>query len=220
MAVKLERLKIPQTTVRRLSVYYRVLKTLERERGDAPHTVSSEDIAALVGSNAAQVRRDLTYFGQFGKRGVGYNIDDLKASLGQILGIDRPWTVALVGVGNLGSALLAYRGLPEQGFRIVAAFDRDPLKIGRRMGEVVIQDSARIREAVRALKIVMAITAVPAYAAQEAADWLVEAGVKAILNFAPVKLTVPRDVTVSNVDLSIEMEGLSYALTHGGWHRL
>jgi redox-sensing transcriptional repressor len=221
MAVKVDRrVKIPQTTVRRLSVYYRVLKALERESGDGNQTVSSEDIAALAGSNAAQVRRDLTYFGQFGKRGVGYKVSELKAYLAEILGIDREWPIALVGVGNLGSALLAYRGLPEQGFRICAAFDRDPAKIGRRVGEVEIYDAAEIVKVVQEKKISMAIITVPAHAAQEVADRLVEGGVKGILNFAPVQLIVPDGVTVSNVDLAIEMEGLSYALTHGGWHEL
>ena len=203
---------VPESTVRRLSTYYRLLQTLAAQH-DGEH-VSSGKIAALTGFTAAQVRRDLAYFGTFGRRGVGYENQELQRSLATILGIDRGWRIALVGVGNLGLALLSYRGFPRQGFHVVAAFDRDPDKIGQRVRRVLIRPMSAMPAAVRALDLQMAVIAVPADSAQEVAAAVVAAGITGILNFAPTKLAVPEHVHLQNVDLSIEIEYLSYLLTH------
>jgi redox-sensing transcriptional repressor len=160
------------------------------------------------------VRRDLAYFGSFGKRGVGYDIAALQQSLRSILGIDRQWSIALLGVGNLGTAMLSYPGFAAQGFHIVAAFDKDAAKHGRRFGTIVVRPLEDLPRAVREQHISMAILAVPAAEAQTVADAVVAAGIKGILNFAPVKLQVPRGVYLAPVDLSIEIEYLSYLLTN------
>jgi redox-sensing transcriptional repressor len=204
--------KIPKMTVRRLSDYYRVLRTLESQGDTEP--LSSEKMSRLTGFTAAQVRRDLAYFGSFGKRGVGYDIGELQQSLRTILGIDHPWSIALIGVGNLGTALLSYPGFRAQGFHIVAAFDSDATKHGRRMGNVYVRPLDDLAEAVQEHPITMAIVAVPAGEAQAVVDAAVGAGIKGILSFAPVKLQVPRDVFLEKVDLSIEIEYLSYLLTN------
>ncbi len=203
--------KIPLTTIRRLSAYYRVLTHEELQSQQA---VSSEDLSGLTGFSAAQVRRDMAYFGTFGKRGVGYSVALLRSELARILGIDRGWRLGLVGVGNLGRALLAYRGFADQGFEIVAAFDVDSAKVGTTAGGVDIHEVARLDEIARTGGIDIALLAVPASAAQAVADIAVQAGVRAILNFAPVQLRVPEHVHLSNVDLSMEVEYLSYSLTH------
>jgi redox-sensing transcriptional repressor len=176
--------------------------------------LSSEKMSRLTGFTAAQVRRDLAYFGSFGKRGVGYDITELQQSLRHILGINHPWSMALVGVGNLGTALLSYRGFSSQGFHIVAAFDNDATKHGRRFGNIVVRPLDDLARAVREQHISMAIVAVPAGEAQQVVDAVVEAGISGILNFAPVKLQVPRGVYLEKVDLSIEIEYLSYLLTN------
>jgi redox-sensing transcriptional repressor len=199
-------------TVRRLSTYYRLLRQLEAKGETEP--LSSERISQLTGFTAAQVRRDLAYFGSFGKRGVGYDIAELQQSLRSILGLDHPWHIALIGVGNLGTALMAYPGFARQGFHIVAAFDVDATKHGRRIGTIVVRPMEDLPEVVREQGILMAIMTVPASAAQQVADAAVKAGIKGILNFAPVQLQVPKDVYVSSVDLSIEIEYLSYLLTN------
>jgi redox-sensing transcriptional repressor len=204
--------RIPPMTVRRLSTYYRLLRQLEAKGETEP--LSSERISQLTGFTAAQVRRDLAYFGSFGKRGVGYDIAELQQSLRSILGLDHPWHIALIGVGNLGTALMAYPGFARQGFHIVAAFDVDATKHGRRIGTVVVRPMEDLPEVVREQGILMAIMTVPASAAQQVADAAVKAGIKGILNFAPVQLHVPKDVYVSSVDLSIEIEYLSYLLTN------
>jgi redox-sensing transcriptional repressor len=204
--------KIPKMTVRRLSDYYRILRTLESQGDTEP--LSSEKMSRLTGFTAAQVRRDLAYFGSFGKRGVGYDIGELQQSLRSILGIDHPWSIGLIGVGNLGTALLSYPGFRSQGFHIVAAFDSDATKHGRRISNVVVRPLDDLAEAAQDLHITMAIVAVPAGEAQAVVDAAVGAGIKGILSFAPVKLQVPRDVFLEKVDLSIEIEYLSYLLTN------
>ena len=204
--------KIPKMTVRRLSDYYRILRTLESQGDTEP--LSSEKMSRLTGFTAAQVRRDLAYFGSFGKRGVGYDISELQQSLRTILGIDHPWSIALIGVGNLGTALLSYPGFSSQGFHIVAAFDSDATKHGRRFGSIVVRPLEDLPEAAQEGHISMAIVAVPASEAQLVADTVVSAGIKGILNFAPVKLQVPNGVYLEKVDLSIEIEYLSYLLTN------
>ena len=204
--------RVPPTTVRRLSAYYRALGALVER--DVSH-VSSKVLSDLAGSTAAQVRRDLAYFGSFGTRGVGYSVDSLRAQLASILGIDRSWPLGLVGVGNLGQALLAYRGFRGPEYKIAAAFDNDPGKIGTVVEGVRVSNVASFKPEARRLGLAIVLVAVPAEAAQAVVDQIVAADVRAILNFAPAQLRVPRDVRISNVDLSMEVESLTHALTDG-----
>jgi redox-sensing transcriptional repressor len=196
-------------TVRRLSVYTRCLLQLEE---DGVKTVSSQELAERFNLNSAQVRKDLAYFGEFGVRGIGYYVSGLKAELQKILGLDREWAVALVGFGNLGSALFHYKGFARQGFRIAAIVDDDPAKVGREVEQVPIIASRDVARELKARGVQIAILAVPAEAAQAVTDQLVAAGIRAVLNFAPARLKVPRDVRLKNVDLSIELETLSFYL--------
>jgi redox-sensing transcriptional repressor len=205
--------KIPEMTVRRLSVYTRCLQQLEE---DGVKTVSSQELAERFNLNSAQVRKDLAYFGEFGVRGIGYYVAGLKAELQKILGLDREWAVALIGFGNLGSALFHYKGFSRQGFRIAAIFDDDPAKIGRDVGGAPVLSSADLAREVKARGIQIAIVAVPPEAAQTVTDQLADAGIKAILNFAPARLRAPRDTRLKHVDLSIELETLSFYLAKGG----
>jgi redox-sensing transcriptional repressor len=199
--------KIPEKTVTRLSIYLRCLEELEE---DGLSAVSSKQLAERFGLNSAQVRKDLAYFGQFGVRGLGYYIAELKHNLERILGLKQEWEVALVGIGNLGSALAGYKGFQERGFKVVALFDRDPARIGRRVGNLPVLDAARMVQSIRRRRIRIAIVAVPAQNAQAVADQLVLAGVTAILNFAPTQLGVPPEVKVQNVDLSVLLKTLSF----------
>jgi redox-sensing transcriptional repressor len=199
-------------TIRRLSVYTRCLLQLEE---DGIKTISSQELAERFNLNSAQVRKDLAYFGEFGVRGIGYYVSGLKAELQRILGLDREWPVALVGLGNLGAALFRYKGFGRQGFRIVAIFDEDPAKAGRELDGVPVFASRDLAREVKAGGIQIAIVAVPPEAAQAVTDNLVAAGIKAVLNFAPVRLKVPRDVRLKDVDLSIELETLSFYLAKG-----
>ena len=205
--------KIPEMTIRRLSVYTRCLQQLEE---DGVRTVSSQELAERFNLNSAQVRKDLAYFGEFGVRGIGYYVAGLKAELQKILGLDREWSVALVGFGNLGSALFHYKGFSRQGFRIAAIFDADPGKIGRDVGGTPVLPGADLAREVKARGIQIAIVAVPPEAAQAVTDQLAEAGIKAILNFAPSRLRAPRDTRLKHVDLSIELETLSFYLAKSG----
>jgi redox-sensing transcriptional repressor len=199
--------KIPEKTVTRLSIYLRCLEELE---ADGIASVSSKRLAERFGLNSAQVRKDLAYFGQFGVRGLGYNVLELKHNLERILGLKQDWEVTLVGAGHLGSALLAYRGFGARGFRISAVFDTDPAKVGQTIGDVAVVDLSKLVAAVRRRRIKIAIIAVPAAAAQSVADLLVEAGVTAILNFAPTQVSAPPSVKVQHVDLSVLLKTLSY----------
>jgi redox-sensing transcriptional repressor len=204
--------KIPEMTIRRLSIYTRCLLQLEE---DGVKTISSQELAERFNLNSAQVRKDLAYFGEFGVRGIGYYVSGLKAELQRILGLDREWPVALVGLGNLGSALFHYKGFSRQGFRIAIVFDDDPAKAGREIGGVPIVSTRDVAREVKARAIQIAVLAVPADAAQGVADQLVAAGIKAVLNFAPARLRVPKDARLKNVDLSIELETLSFYLAQG-----
>jgi len=204
--------KIPEMTIRRLSIYTRCLLQLEE---DGVKTISSQELAERFNLNSAQVRKDLAYFGEFGVRGIGYYVSSLKAELQRILGLDREWPVALVGLGNLGSALFHYKGFSRQGFRIAIVFDDDPAKAGREIGGVPIVSTRDVAREVKARAIQIAVIAVPADAAQGVADQLVAAGIKAVLNFAPARLRVPKDARLKNVDLSIELETLSFYLAQG-----
>ena len=202
--------KIPEMTIRRLSVYTRCLLQLEE---DGVETISSQDLAERFNLNSAQVRKDLAYFGEFGVRGIGYYVTKLKSELQRILGLDREWPVALVGLGNLGSALFHYKGFSRQGFRIVVVFDDDPAKAGREIEGVPIVSTTDLAREIRARSIQIAILAIPSEAAQTVSDQLVAAGIKAVLNFAPARLRVPKEARWKNFDLSIELETLSFYLS-------
>ena len=204
--------KIPEMTVRLLSIYSRCLAQLDE---DGVKTISSQDLAERFNLNSAQVRKDLAYFGEFGVRGIGYYVSGLRNELQRILGLDRSWPVVLVGFGNLGSALFHYKGFGAQGFRITAIVDDDPAKVAREVDSVPIIPSRDLAREIGTRGVQIAIVAVPADAAQGVADQLVAAGIKAILNFAPARLKVPRDVRLKNVDLSIELETLSFYLAKG-----
>ena len=199
-------------TVRRLSVYTRCLQQLEE---DGVKTISSQELAERFSLNSAQVRKDLAYFGEFGVRGIGYYVSGLKAELQRILGLDREWAVALVGFGNLGSALFHYKGFARQGFRIAMVIDDDPAKIGREIEGVPIVAGRDMAREIKARAVQIAIVAVPPEAAQAVTEQLVTAGIKAVLNFAPTRLRVGREVRLKNVDLSIELETLSFYLAKG-----
>ena len=203
--------RISDSAVRRLSQYLRLLDECE-SAGRA--TVSSDDLAARGGMTSAQVRKDLSHFGSFGKRGLGYPVSLLRTRIVEILGLGKRWNVCLVGAGKLGAALYHYDGFRRQGFDIVAVFDNDPARIGRRWGDLVVDDVAQLDHVVRARRVEMGVIVTPAHAAQEVADALVRSGVEAILNFAPRKVSVPADVTLRDVNLAIELETLSFALSH------
>jgi redox-sensing transcriptional repressor len=202
--------KVPVPTLERLATYLRFLIDLEQSRVD---TISSAEVERQTGINAAQFRKDLSYFGEFGKPGVGYNVLDLQNRIARILKIDREQRIILVGAGNLGSALVGYPGLKEHRFNLVAVFDNNYGKIGRPLWNLEILDVARIPEVNAKLHARIAILAVPATAAQNVADSLVGAGIHAILNFAPVLLRVPVHVFVRNVSFLQELAVLSYHLS-------
>lgn len=204
---------VPTPTLERLTTYLRSLVDL-REAG--VETISSAEIERETGVNAAQFRKDLSYFGEFGKPGVGYNVDELEERIARILQIHRIQPILLVGAGNLGSALLGYPGLKEHKFHIVAAFDSDPQKIGKRLWDMEIIDFAHLGEVNELLGARLAILAVPASVAQGVAEGLVEHGVRAILNFAPVMLRLPPTVAVRNVSFLQELAVLSYHLSESG----
>jgi redox-sensing transcriptional repressor len=202
--------KVPIPTLERLATYLRTL--IDLEASDA-ETVSSTDIERQTGINAAQFRKDLSYFGEFGKPGVGYNVTDLQTRITQILKIDRDQPVIVIGVGNLGSALIGYPGLREHKFQIVAAFDRAPAKIGQVQNHLVIQNEADLRNINRQLRARIAILAVPAETAQAVAEDAIAAGIRVILNFAPIILRVPERIVVRNVSFLQELAVLSYHLS-------
>lgn len=199
--------RIPAAVIKRLSLYARALQNLERDKVEK---VSSTELARALGLNSAQVRKDLATFGQFGVPGFGYPVADLRKQVRQILGTDREIHVALVGVGHLGTALLSYAGFRRQGFRIVCAFDKEVK--GERVGEdqVPVYDVEELEKRLREHEITFAILTVSVDAAQSIANRLVAGGVTAILNFVPVRLQLPAQVTVHYVDLALEMESLSY----------
>jgi redox-sensing transcriptional repressor len=202
---------VPAVVVSRLSLYLRELQHLVRA-GRA--TVSSSQLATLFGFTDAQVRKDLAYFGHFGHPGIGYRCDELIAEIRRILGTDRQWTVTMVGVGNMGRALLRYKGFSTQGFRIVAAFDRDPRVVGTQVEGIPVYDVAQLSEIVRQQQIQLGMITVPATQAQQAADQLVAAGITGIVNFAPVALSLPEDIGLVGVDLTTELEQLAFSVAN------
>jgi len=205
--------KVSETTIRRLSQYLRVL---EEMAGTGVETVASGALAARSGTTAAQVRKDLSTFGSFGKRGLGYAVDELVDSLRRILGLDRRWRVAVVGAGRIGAALFEYAGFAERGFDVVAILDADPDKIGQPWGEEAIRPVDRLEETIRDASVEIVIVAVPASAGQEVVDRAVEAGVRGILNFTPIHLRVPEEVALKDVNLVTELEVLSFTLSQEG----
>lgn len=205
--------KVSESTVGRLSVYLRLLEELFLE---GVSTLSSEELAVHCGTSAAQVRKDLSFFGTFGKRGMGYGVPELIAALKTILGLERRWRVALVGAGKIGSALFAYQDFRRQGFFIESVFDSDAMKVGQRWNGLVVRHDAELDDALSHDAVDIAIIAVPADVAQGVVDRVINAGVKAILNFAPIKLRVPDNVALKNVNMAVELEGLSFALANSG----
>lgn len=205
------RRRIAELTIHRLSLYFRTLSLTEKEGRE---TISSKELARRERLTPAQVRKDLSFFGSFGTRGLGYPVTELRTKIGGILGLDRSWNVALVGVGNIGSALVAYKEFSKQGFNIVRVFDNDLRKIGSRHKGVQVADVRRLKEELTSSDVEIVIVAVPAAVAQQVVDDAVKAGIKAILNFAPVQLKVPEDVYLRNENMSMELEYLSFALVN------
>ena len=203
--------RIADSTVRRLSIYLRFLEEFEG-RGRA--TVSSEELARRGGTTSAQVRKDLSVFGSFGKRGLGYSVPELATALRDILGLGREWRVVIIGAGKIGAALAQYRGFRQRGFRIVAAYDTNPEKIGRPLEGIDVRDMARLEVDLASEQPDIAVIAIPSEGAQAVLDRVVKAGLKAVLNFAPAQLHAPADVTVKSVNMAMELEGLSFALTN------
>lgn len=201
--------RVPPTTIARLPLYLRCLIDAQKRQ---VLVVSSQELAGLAGGNAAQVRKDLSYLGEFGTRGIGYEVDQLILHISRVLGLTRPRRVAIVGMGRLGPALLGYAGFSEKGFDVAAVFDKSPSKVGKRVGGLTVRDVADMPQVVQRLGIEVAIIATPAAVAQRVAEQLVESGVRAILNFAPTHLDVSPDVHVRQVDLSVELQILSFHL--------
>lgn len=201
---------IPRKTVYRLSVY---LRCLQRLKANSLRTVSSEALSKAAGVKSTQLRKDLAYFGQFGTRGLGYDVEQLSEMISDLLGTNSLQPVVLVGVGNLGRALLSYRGFEQEGFEIVAAFDADASK-RTRDSKQPIYGMEKLTDVIKTHSVKMAILTLPAAAAQEVANSLVELGITGILNFAPIVLHVPEEVTVNNVNVAIELENLSYFIQH------
>jgi redox-sensing transcriptional repressor len=200
--------KIPSPTIERLALYSRPLEDFLK-RGTL--VTSSENLARLCGVNPAQVRKDLAYFGEFGVRGVGYDVKDLLREIKKILASDREWTLCIVGMGNLGSALVENENFWKRGYKFVAAFDSDPNKIGKTLPcGLTIEAATKIRELVQELKIEIGVITTPPFEAQRVANLLMDAGVKAILNFAPIQVRVPECCAVENVDFTVRLEDLAY----------
>jgi len=203
--------RIPEATVSRLPIYLRSLY----EVAEGTSTISSERLAELAGVNAAKVRKDLSYLGSYGTRGVGYDVGVLIHQISRELGLTQDWPVVIVGIGNLGHALANYRGFPSRGFRVVALVDADAAKVGERVGDCVVRHIDDLPRITAEEGIAIGIIAAPAPNAQEVADRLVAAGVTSILNFAPVVISVPDSVTLRKVDLSIELQILSFYQQRG-----
>jgi len=203
--------RIADSTVRRLSAYLRFLENFEA-RGLA--TISSEELANRGGTTSAQVRKDLSFFGSFGKRGLGYSVPELAGRLREILGLAREWKVIIIGAGKIGAALAQYRGFRQRGFTILAAYDNNPDKIGKKLEGILVRDIGMLERDIEREKPDIVVLTVPSEEAQQVVDRVVGAGVKAILNFAPTQLQAPADVTVKTVNMAMELEGLSFALTN------
>ena len=207
----MKKMQIPEDSVKRLCRYLRNLRYLIKE---GVETISSEALAQDIYVSAAQIRKDFSYFGDFGTRGVGYSVRNLIAEIEGILGLNRKWSLVLVGAGRLGSALLNYRGFEQLGFQFSVTFDNNPNKIGKTIGGVKVEDYSELEKIIEKNRIKIAVVTVPERAAQEVTDRLVKAGIKAILNFSPRYLNVPADVSIKAVDIAMEMGNLTYYLIH------
>ncbi len=202
--------RISKQTIKRLAIYYRYLEKLHKE---GRRTVSSHEIGEELGLKASQVRKDLSYFGGFGKRGVGYEIRTLALKVSKILGLTRSWNVCIVGAGNLGRALLRFPGLKEKGFRIVSVFDKDSAKIGKPVErDLVVIDVKRLSEIVKAEQIEIGVITTPAADAQEVAELLSKSGVKGIINFAPAKVSVPETASLEEIDISVAFSSVAFGI--------
>lgn len=204
-----KRSKIPEATITRLSVYSRYLKRLDKQMIT---TISSSEIAEGVGVSSAQVRKDLAYFGEFGTKGVGYNVNDLIRYLVKILGLNVDWNMLLVGAGNLGAALVTYHEFKDRGFYITGVFDNDVTKIGTKILDMEILSLDKMPGIIKKYNVRIGILAIPPQAAQAVADLFVKNGLEAILNFAPININVPKNIEVRNVDLSIMLETITFSL--------
>lgn len=202
-------IEIPDVVIDRLPVYARALAALERSGREV---VSSQELGSQLGVTPAQIRKDLSYFGRFGKQGRGYNVRRLLEELHQILGLDRKWMMVVVGVGQLGRAVLSYGGFVPQGFRIVDAFDADPAVIGQQVDHLIVKSVEQIREALAGRPVDIGIVATPAVSAQKVIDALVECGVKAILNYAPIAAHVPPHVHVKDIDPVLSLQSMTFYL--------
>lgn len=200
---------IPEVVVQRLPQYVRALTQLHNH---SIEVVSSKELGDTLGVTPAQIRKDLSYFGRFGKQGRGYNVVFLLQELRRVLGLDKQWTAAVIGIGRLGSAILSYPGFEKEGFNMVAAFDSSPLGIGSRIGELIVQSTDELEKTVRAKEIDIVIVAVPAEQAQPVTDRVVKCGVKAILNYAPIKVQVPSDVRVREIDPVLALQSMTFHL--------
>ena len=205
-------LAIPEIVIRRLPLYLRTLNVLA-DKGQA--VTSSQELGDWLGISSTQIRKDLSYFGEFGKQGTGYDVCYLRAQLRQILQVDRRWSVVLIGAGDLGRAVLRYGGFEEGGFSIVAVLDKDKAKFGRQIGKLQVQDIATLPAVVRSKEIQIAIMAVPTDQAQEVASELVHAGIKAILTYAPITLSLPPYVRVEYIDPVVGLQSMAYYLSPG-----
>jgi redox-sensing transcriptional repressor len=203
--------RIADSTVRRLSLYLRFLEEFENA---GLTTVSSDELAARGGTTSAQVRKDLSFFGSFGKRGLGYQVAELTQSMRRILGLERDWRVIIVGIGKIGSALAQYEGFQQRGFRVAGLYDSDPAKIGREVNDLPVRPLEAIAEDNRERPVDIAVIAVPAAAAQRVVDQVVAAGITGIMSFAPIQLHVAADVTLNTVNMAMELERLSFALSN------
>ena len=200
---------IPDIVIGRLPVYLRALQHMALE---SRQVTSSQELGERLGISAAQIRKDLSQFGEFGKQGTGYNIDYLSQQLQEILKVDRVWDVAIVGAGDIGSALANYSGFNQRGFRIRMIFDNDANIVGSQHGSFTVKDSRNMKEELQAANIQIAMITVPTNVAQDVADTLIEAGIKAIMNYAPVVLTVPSDIRVQHIDPSIHLQRMTFYL--------
>jgi len=203
--------RIADSTVRRLSAYLRFLEDFE-QRGLA--TISSEELAKRGGTTSAQVRKDLSFFGSFGKRGLGYSVPELAGRLREILGLGKEWRVVIIGAGKIGAALAQYRGFRQRGFTILAAYDNNPDKVGRSLEGIPVRDTSHLERDLQRETPDIVVLTVPGDEAQALVDRMVKAGIKAILNFAPTQLQAPADVAIKTVNMAMELEGLSFALTN------
>ena len=201
--------EIPDIVVGRLPLYLRALQQMSQK---SQTVTSSKELGERLGISAAQIRKDLSQFGEFGKQGTGYQIEFLISQLRSILKVDRVWPVAVIGAGDVGRAIARYPGFSNRGFRVVLVLDSDPTKIGQRIGEFTIQDTSNLAELIKENSIKIAMLTVPAASAQQISDELVKAGVQAILNYAPVNIIVPAGIAVQHIDPSIHLQRMAYYL--------